>query len=157
MITLRAVRHAPTYIRKGGKVKVDTRVKLLLLPIGLGLLLSIVGCQSASPAAKKMAERSGIPVEKQQKIQVLLENGDKNDGLTDAEWEELKRYAADSDPAVRKETIIAIGGISYKKTTQSDKVVAFLESFANDPDPSVRKAAETFLPMYKRDNSEVNK
>ncbi len=77
-----------------------------------------------------------------------MESGDKADGLTDSEWTELQKMATDPDSKVRLESIIAIGGISPKKTTQHAKVTEFLRQFLNDKDESVRFGAEAFLPSY---------
>ena len=113
------------------------------------LVLAIIGCNKTPDHVVQRSQKTGVPVETSKKIWSLLEDADKADGMTEDQWAQFNQCMNDQDPAVRRDALVILGGISSKKTTQKDRVIAALEKAKLDSDPEVSKGAEGFLRIFQ--------
>ncbi len=118
---------------------------MLLASIVLGVLV----CQPFVPKEhKEYAAKLETDYRTAGRLLTLLDTGDKNEALTDEEWAQLERLAQSDNVKVRRAAVISMAGISYKKTTQPEKVIHFLNNRMKDESMDVRLTAVSFLQFF---------
>jgi hypothetical protein len=127
--------------------------KASLYTIGSVLcLVAIFGCSKYSNEEKRSAKNTGIPVEDYHRIVELTDIGDKAEGFTAEQWDEVNELSNNANVKTRRRAVFIVGGISAKRTQQLDKVLEFLELKATDEDAEVREAVSVLQELFRGKN-----